>query len=128
MCDNWPRPGETIDLGPLDWDRTAAVEEIITDDVVDAAGVHHRRTRLKLRDKKDARLHDDDGLAAQGRGLLLLARRKKRIEIEEQPLDGRLGIVPLLFYSSTAVNFVSGTGHTANSAGIQWVRLATRHS
>ena len=37
------------------------------------------------------RLHDDDGLAAQGRGLLLLARRKERIEIEEQPLDGVVG-------------------------------------
>jgi hypothetical protein len=32
-------------------------------------------------------LDDDDGLAAQGRDLLLLARREERIEIEEQPLD-----------------------------------------
>lgn len=46
------------------------------------------------------RLHDDDGLAAQGRGLLLLARRKEGIEIEEQPLDSRLGNVHPLFYDS----------------------------
>ena len=45
------------------------------------------------------RLHDDDRLAAQDRGLLLLARRKEGVEIEEQPLDGRLGIVHLVFYS-----------------------------
>jgi hypothetical protein len=37
------------------------------------------------------RLHDDDGLAAQGRGLLLLARCKKGIEIEEQPLHRVIG-------------------------------------
>jgi hypothetical protein len=36
------------------------------------------------------RLHDDHGLAAQGRGLLLLARRKERVEIEEQPLGPEL--------------------------------------
>ena len=33
------------------------------------------------------RLHDDDGLAAQGRVFLLFARRKKGVEIEEHPLD-----------------------------------------
>jgi hypothetical protein len=47
------------------------------------------------------RLHDDHGLAAQGRGLLLLARRKESVEIEEQPLHrifGRLH-VHLLFYT-----------------------------
>jgi hypothetical protein len=33
------------------------------------------------------RLHDDDGLAAQRRIFLLLARRKEGVEIEEQPLD-----------------------------------------
>jgi hypothetical protein len=37
------------------------------------------------------RLHDDDGLAAQGRVFLLFARRKEGVEIEEQPLDGVLG-------------------------------------
>ena len=31
------------------------------------------------------------GLAAQGRVLLLLARRKEGVEIEEQPLDGVVG-------------------------------------
>ena len=36
-------------------------------------------------------LHDDDGLAAQARIFLLLARRKKGVEIEEQPLDGVVG-------------------------------------
>jgi len=34
------------------------------------------------------RLHDDDGLAAQGGIFLLFARCKKGVEIEEQPLDG----------------------------------------
>jgi hypothetical protein len=34
------------------------------------------------------RLQDDDRLAAQGRIFLLFARRKKGVEIEEQPLDG----------------------------------------
>jgi hypothetical protein len=33
------------------------------------------------------RLHDDDGLAAQGRVFPLFARRKEGVEIEEQPLD-----------------------------------------
>jgi hypothetical protein len=37
------------------------------------------------------RLHDDHGLAAQGRGLLLLARRKESVEIEEQPLHRIFG-------------------------------------
>jgi hypothetical protein len=37
------------------------------------------------------RLHDDDRLAAQGRIFLLLARREKGVEIEEQPLDGVVG-------------------------------------
>jgi hypothetical protein len=37
------------------------------------------------------RLHDDDGFAAQGRGLLLLARRKEGVEIEEQPLHRIFG-------------------------------------
>jgi hypothetical protein len=32
------------------------------------------------------RLYYDHGLAAQGRGLLLLARRKEGVEIKEQPL------------------------------------------
>ena len=37
------------------------------------------------------RLHDDDGLAAQGRVFLLLARRKEGVEIEEQPLHRIFG-------------------------------------
>jgi hypothetical protein len=37
------------------------------------------------------RLNDDDGLAAQGRGLLLLARREESVEIEEQPLHRVVG-------------------------------------
>ena len=61
------------------------------------------------------RLHDDDGLAAQGRGLLLLARRKERIEIEEQPLDGRLGIVHLLFYTANDRNFASAPSRSRRS-------------
>jgi len=54
MRDYWPRPGETIDLHRLDEDRTAAVEEISISETVDRAGVLHRRTRLKLHDKKGA--------------------------------------------------------------------------
>jgi phage terminase small subunit len=54
MRDYWPRPGETIDLHRLDEDRTAAVEEISISETVDPAGVLHRRTRLKLHDKKGA--------------------------------------------------------------------------
>jgi phage terminase small subunit len=52
MQDYWPRPGETIDLQRLDQDRTAAVEEIIMEEFVDQAGAVHRRTRVKLHDKK----------------------------------------------------------------------------
>jgi hypothetical protein len=37
------------------------------------------------------RLYDDDGLAAQGRVFLLFARRKKGVEIEEQPLHRVIG-------------------------------------
>ena len=37
------------------------------------------------------RLHDDHGFAAQGIGLLLLARRKESVEIEEQPLHRIFG-------------------------------------
>ena len=54
MRDYWPRPGETINLEWLDHDQTAAIAEITIDEVVDAAGVLHRRTRLKLHDKKGA--------------------------------------------------------------------------
>ena len=54
MQDYWPRPGETIDLQRLDQDRTAAVEEIIIEEFVDQAGTVHRRTRVKLHDKKAA--------------------------------------------------------------------------
>jgi hypothetical protein len=41
------------------------------------------------------------GLLRRAGGLLLLARRKERIEIEEQPLDGVVGRwrVHLLFYT-----------------------------
>jgi phage terminase small subunit len=49
-----PKEGETIDLSRLDQDRTAAVEELSIDEVVDSAGVLHRRTRLKLHDKQAA--------------------------------------------------------------------------
>jgi len=52
--DYWPKKGETIDLQRLDQDRTAAVEEIIKDEFVDQAGTVHRRTRVKLHDKKAA--------------------------------------------------------------------------
>ncbi len=52
--DYWPRPGETIDLHRLDQDRTAAIAEITIHVFFDAAGVLHRRTRLKLHDKKGA--------------------------------------------------------------------------
>jgi hypothetical protein len=46
-------------------------------------------------------LHDNNGLPAQGRVFLLLARRKKGVEIEEQPLHRILGRlhVHLLFYT-----------------------------
>jgi hypothetical protein len=54
MRDYWPKKGKTIDLSRLDQDRTAAIEEITIDEVVDTDGVRHRRTRLKLRDKKAA--------------------------------------------------------------------------
>src|SRR5271155_943246 len=54
MRDYWPRTGETIDLQRLDRDRTAAVKEIIIDEFVDQAGTLHRRTRLKLHDKRAA--------------------------------------------------------------------------
>jgi len=54
MRDYWPRAGETIDLSRLDQDRTAAIEEITIDEVVDTNGVIHRSTHLKLRDKKAA--------------------------------------------------------------------------
>jgi hypothetical protein len=48
------------------------------------------------------------GFAAQGRGLLLLARREERIEIEEQPLHGILGYVHCLFYTAVSPVFASG--------------------
>jgi phage terminase small subunit len=51
MRDYSPRLGEMIDLHRLDQDRAAAIEEITIDEVVDPAGVLHRRTRLKLHDK-----------------------------------------------------------------------------
>jgi phage terminase small subunit len=54
MRDFLPRPGETIDLDRLDQDRTAAIAEITIDEFVDAAGALHRRTRVKLHDKKGA--------------------------------------------------------------------------
>ena len=54
MRDFWPRRGETIDLSRLDQDRTAAIAEITIDEAMDTAGVLHRRTRLKLHDKKGA--------------------------------------------------------------------------
>jgi hypothetical protein len=36
-------------------------------------------------------VHDDDGLAAQGRVFLLLTRRKEGAEIEEQPSNRAIG-------------------------------------
>jgi len=54
MRDYWPPGGETIDLHRLDQDRAAAVAEITINETVDPAGVLHRRTRLKLHDKKGA--------------------------------------------------------------------------
>ncbi|HEY1433641.1 MAG TPA: terminase small subunit [Stellaceae bacterium] len=60
--DYWPTKGETIDLHRLDQDRTAAIEEISIDEVVDPAGVLHRRTRLKLHDKLGA---DQSGAASR---------------------------------------------------------------
>ena len=54
MRDYWPKMGETVDLHRLDQDRTAAIGEITIDEVVDAGGTLHRRTRLKLHDKKGA--------------------------------------------------------------------------
>ena len=48
-------------------------------------------------------LHDNDRLAAQGRGLLLLARREEGVEIEEQPLNGRLANVHRLFYTADPI-------------------------
>ena len=52
------------------------------------------------------RLHDDDRLAAQGRGLLLFTRRKEGVEIEEQPLDeiGRRWCVHLVFYTAKTLS------------------------
>ena len=52
--DYWPKQGKTIDLHRLDQDLTAAVEEIIIDEVADTAGTLHRRTRLRLHDKLTA--------------------------------------------------------------------------
>jgi hypothetical protein len=60
------------------------------------------------------RLHDDDGLAAQGRVFLLLARREEGVEIEEQPLDGRLDLVHGLFYIPILVkNAIQTSGRMA---------------
>jgi len=63
-----------------------------------AARVFGIKTGTLVRDARRARgngaggirerLHDDDGLAAQGGIFLLFARCKKGVEIEEQPLDG----------------------------------------
>jgi phage terminase small subunit len=52
MRDYWAKMGETIDLHRLDQHRTAAIGEITIDEVVDTGGTLHRRTRLKLHDKK----------------------------------------------------------------------------
>src|SRR5690349_7901801 len=54
MRDYWPEPGEPVDLGRFDKDRTAAIKEITIHEFVDAAGVLHRRIYLKLHDKKTA--------------------------------------------------------------------------
>lgn len=61
----------------------------------ECAGLNAERLGRVARGNRDGefreRLHDDDGLAAQGRGLLLLARRKEGVEIEEQPLHRMFG-------------------------------------
>jgi phage terminase small subunit len=54
MRDYWPREGSTLDRLRLDEDRTAAIKEITIDEMVDRAGVLHRRTHLKLHDKLGA--------------------------------------------------------------------------
>lgn len=71
------------------------------------------------------RLHDDDGLAAQGRGLLLLARRKEGIEVKEQPLDGRLGIVHCLFYTMRKWNLQAIPDRRATRSASRICALST---
>jgi hypothetical protein len=56
------------------------------------------------------------GFAAQGRGLLLLARREERIEIEEQPLDGILHRVHRLFYTLKLAFLARSPGSAATPA------------
>jgi hypothetical protein len=57
------------------------------------------------------RLHDDDRLPAQGRIVLLLARREESVEVEEQPLDEGIGCrnVHILFWALIG-KMASGTG------------------
>jgi phage terminase small subunit len=92
--DYWPRPGETIDLGRLDQDRTAAVEEITIDEFVDPAGALHRRTRLKLYDKKAA-------LVSLARHLGMFVDRRGHVSLEESialmtPEERRVRVFELL--------------------------------
>jgi phage terminase small subunit len=71
MRDYWPKEGEKVDLHRLDEDLTAAVQEITIDETIDPSGVVHRRTRVKLHDKKGAL----DSLA-QYLGLFVSFRRR----------------------------------------------------
>jgi phage terminase small subunit len=77
MRDYWPRPGEVIELDRLDQDRTAAISEITIDEFVDAAGVLHRRTRLKLHDKQAA-------LVSLARHLGTFVDRRGHVSLEER--------------------------------------------
>jgi phage terminase small subunit len=105
MGDYWPKEGETIDPSRFDKDRTAAVEEFSTDEVVDAAGTLHRRTRLKLHDKMAAL----DSLArhlwlfvdrhrAEGRfeHKIMMMTSEQRLQLADQMLEGVKRYLPFL--------------------------------
>jgi hypothetical protein len=77
LADYLPRLCETIDLHRLDPGRTAAVAEIVIEETVDAAGVRHRRTRLKLHDKLAA-------LVSLARHLGMFVERRGPVSLEER--------------------------------------------
>ena len=59
----------------------------MTDDVAERARKIGGTTLHSISDiARHQRLHDNDGLAAQCRVFLLLARRKEGVEVQEQPL------------------------------------------
>jgi hypothetical protein len=64
-----------------------------------------------------SRENNDRAKFLLGRGLLLLARCKERIEIEEQPLDGRPSIVHFLFYIAADRKFASPTAKRSARMG-----------